>query len=63
VDGVLDPEDEVGRDETVLEGEPVEGVSDAGRSVVDDDVANRPSEFLGRLLLLRDARTDELYGY
>jgi hypothetical protein len=63
VDGVLEPEDEVGRDKTVLEGEPVEGVNATGRSVVDGDVANRPSWFLGRLLLLRAARADGLCGY
>jgi len=42
----------------VLVGEPVEGVNNAGRSVVDDDAANRPSAFLGWLLFLMDARTD-----
>jgi hypothetical protein len=60
-DGVLDLDDG-GRDETVLDGEPVEGVNDAGRSVVDAGATNRPSGFLGRSLILlwflRAAGTD-----
>ena len=63
--GVLDLDDG-GRDETVLVGEPVEGVSDAGRSVVDAGATNRPSGFLGRSLgLLWFLRADgtERSGY
>jgi hypothetical protein len=63
--GVLDLDDG-GRDETVLAGEPVKGVNDAGRSVVDAGATNRPSEFLGRSLgllwFLRAAGT-ERSGY
>ena len=59
---MLESEDEGGRDETVLEGEPVEGVNDAVRSVVDVE-ANRPSVFLGRLTFLLSARMGEWYGY
>jgi hypothetical protein len=55
-DRVLESEDEGGRDETVLEGEPVKGVNDTGRSVVAVE-ANRPSVFLGRLTFLLSART------
>ena len=57
-DWVLESEDEGGRDETVLAGDPVEGVNEAGRSVVDDNVANCPSEFLGRLTFFLSARMD-----
>ena len=51
-------EDEGGKDEMVLVGEPVEGVNDTGRSIVDDDAVNRPSAFLGQLLIFLDARMD-----
>jgi hypothetical protein len=44
--------EEGGSDEIVLDGEPVEGVNVAGRSVVDDAVTNRPSGFLGRSVIL-----------
>jgi hypothetical protein len=60
-DGVLDLDDG-GRDEIVLAGEPIEGVNDAGRSVVDAGVTNCPSWFLCRSLcllwFLRAAGTD-----
>ena len=42
----------------VLVGDPIKGVNDAGQSVVDDDVVNCPSEFLGRLTFFLSARMD-----
>ena len=44
--GVLDLDDG-GRDEMVLDGEPVEGVNDAGWSMVVVDATNSPHGFLG----------------
>ena len=57
-DRVLESKDEGGRDKTVLEGEPVKGVNNTGRSVVAVEV-NRPSVFLGRLTFLLSSRTVE----